>query len=133
MDRTPHNSQNRRTLVAGRSSRSHHATRLLVVFAFALGGVAFALAGPVRPAAAAVTVHVMNCSASGAGSLRDAVANASSGDTIVFDQDCTIVLGAPSSAIQINTTLTIDGSGHSIVLSGSGATTILENNSTLTV
>ena len=133
MSRTPHSSQ-RGALAAAPTTRSLPAARTLVSLALALVGVAFALAGPVHPAAASVTGHVTNCNASDAGSLRGTVASASNGDTIVFDQNCT---GASKilllTAIVINSTLTIDGSGHDVVVSGGGATTILEVGGTLTV
>src|SRR6478672_3285425 len=89
--------------------------------------------GFVAPAFAA-TGHVTNCNNSGSGSLRDTVAAAASGDTIVFDQDCTganqIVL---SSAIFISPNITIDGTGHDIVLSGNDAVRIFATATSATV
>jgi hypothetical protein len=72
----------------------------------------------VTPAKAANTV-VTNNADSGPGSLRNAIANASSGDTITFDDDYTITL---ASELQIiNKTLTITGAGHHITISGNNA------------
>jgi hypothetical protein len=82
-----------------------------------------AMAGSVQPAMASTTDHVTTCAASGAGSLAAVVSSAAAGDTIVFDQDCSgsnvILLSSP---ITISKSLTIDGSGHTIVLDG-GSTT----------
>ena len=48
-------------------------------------------------------------------SLRDAIALAANGDTITFDGDFTIYL---TSTLTIDKHLTIDGSGHTITVSG---------------
>jgi len=63
----------------------------------------------------AATITVTSAADSGAGSLRDAITNAASGDTIIFGGDYTIYL---ASTLTINKSLTIDGTGHSIVISG---------------
>ncbi|MHB8646782.1 MAG: choice-of-anchor Q domain-containing protein [Thermomicrobiales bacterium] len=71
----------------------------------------------------AATDHVKNCAASGPDSLASVVAGATAGDLVVFDLDCTS--GSPillASAITINSDLTIDGSGHIVVVSRGGAT-----------
>ena len=65
--------------------------------------------------AAGATITVTNGNDSGAGSLRDAIALAGKGDTIVFDGDYTITL---DSQLVITQNLTIDGSGHEVILSG---------------
>lgn len=84
-------------------------------------------------AGAATTWHVMNCDPSGVGSLADTVAGASSGDSIVFDQNCAgltpIVLAAPI-AISGGMALTIDGSGWTIVINGGDATRLFTVDST---
>lgn len=77
--------------------------------------------------AAPVTRHVTSCNAAGGGSLADIVATvAQSGDTIVFDQNCTI---AVSATINIPSTkdLTIDAltGNRTVMLDGGGTTQIL--------
>jgi adhesin/invasin len=104
------------------------AARGLVALAALLVTIAVVSSGGlVTPARAATTWHVTNCNDTGSGSLRDMVTTqAADGDTIVFDQDCTganqIVL---SSGILISPNITIDGTGHDIVLSGNDAVRIL--------
>jgi hypothetical protein len=61
----------------------------------------------------AATITVTTDATSGAGSLPDAIANANAGDTIVFDNDYTIV-GMASQIIEIDN-LTIDGEDNTIV------------------
>lgn len=70
---------------------------------------------PVQPAYAA-TITVTNNNDSGAGSLRQAIADAASGDIITFNGDYTITL--TSDMLDIDKTLTIDGSGHTITIDG---------------
>jgi len=72
--------------------------------------VAVVLASGVQFSARADTITVVNTNDSGAGSLRQAVADASPGDTIVFDlaYPATISLGG---TIDITKTLTISGPG----------------------
>lgn len=78
---------------------------------------------------AAITVNVSNCGTvvvtnaddSGAGSLRQAVADACLGDTITFADAFTILL---DSAIALDQALTIDGAGQSVVLNGQDTTRI---------
>ena len=108
--------------------------RGLLALVFATAALSFGASA--KPALAA-PVTVTNCADSGNGSLRDAVTNASSGDTIVFDQDCTgpsaIVL---SSAISISgTTLTIDGTSDAVTISGNDSTRIftIQSSATLTL
>jgi len=50
--------------------------------------------------------------------LREAIAAASNGDTISFAGDYTILL---SSELTINKTLTMDGAGHTVTVSGNNA------------
>ncbi len=91
------------------------------------------------------TITVTNTADSGASSLRDAILNASSGDTISFSltYPATITL---SSTLDITTSLTINGPGpSSLAISGSPVSTgclcvtdggggiLLDNTSTLMV
>ncbi len=77
------------------------------------------LPGPAAPAAPAATLTVTNLNDSGAGSLRQAVIDAASGDTINFSVTGTITL--TSAQISINKDLTITGPG--VAISPSAATT----------
>ncbi|MGB8647349.1 MAG: Ig-like domain repeat protein, partial [Anaerolineae bacterium] len=63
----------------------------------------------------APTVVVANANDSGAGSLRDAIANVCAGGTITFAGDTTVT---PVSQLTVNKNLTIDGSGHTVIISG---------------
>ena len=67
----------------------------------------------------AATHTVTNNADSGASSLRAAIAAAGSGDTINFDNDYTITL---ASQLTISSSMTIDGAGHSVTVSGNHAT-----------
>ena len=68
----------------------------------------------VTPAHAA-TIAVTNANDSGAGSLRQAIADAVTGDTITFSGDFTIHL---ASALIIDWDVTIDGAGHTVTITG---------------
>jgi len=102
------------------------AFRLVVLLALVFA----ALASPPPARAASILVNVGDgsvnaCSTTGAGtcSLVDAItyANSNAGtDTITFDGDYTITLGA-FSLPNISTTMSIDGTGHSIVLDGNNS------------
>ncbi len=71
----------------------------------------------------ASTLTVTNTNDSGLGSLRDAIANAASGDTINFSTAGTITL---ASTLTINTSLTITGAGASnVAVSGNNAVQVL--------
>jgi hypothetical protein len=69
---------------------------------------------------------VANGNDTGAGSLRTAIASAASGETITFSGDTTVSLSSlaidnnpgknDDSALYINQNLTIDGSGHTVVI-----------------
>jgi hypothetical protein len=83
-------------------------------------------ASPPIPALAAI-LTVSNCNDSGSGSLRQAVLNATDGDTIQFSLDCPD--GAPitlASAISIDKNLTLSGQGRNITISGDNSTRIFE-------
>jgi hypothetical protein len=72
----------------------------------------------VTPAHAAM-LTVTNNLDSGPGSLRQAIADTASGDTITFDNDYTITLASELKII--NKTVTITGAGHHITISGNNA------------
>ena len=74
--------------------------------------------GNIFSLAEAAILVVQNSNDSGAGSLRQAVADASSGDVIIFDSDAVIRLSAGIRIEQKD--LTIDGNGHSVTISGNG-------------
>jgi predicted outer membrane repeat protein len=72
------------------------------------------------------TLTVTSALDSGPGSLRDTVASANSGDTIVFDPSLsgqTIIL---ASQIQLTQNLTIDGGANNITLSGGNTNRLFE-------
>jgi len=68
----------------------------------------------VMPARAA-TLTVINANDSGVGSLRQAIADAAAGDTIIFNGDMIIPL---ASELVISKNLTIDGTGRNVTISG---------------
>ncbi|MCL4823842.1 MAG: hypothetical protein KJZ57_06445, partial [Anaerolineales bacterium] len=73
------------------------------------------------------TIGVSNCDDSGAGSLRQAIADANSGDTINFSVDCPA--SAPitlASSLIISKAITVSGAGRDVVISGNNAVRILE-------
>ncbi len=75
------------------------------------------------------TLIVTNNADSGPGSLRQAVIDAVSGDTITFDNDYIITL---TSEILITKTLTIDGGEFEIIISGNDATHLFNVSGTST-
>jgi len=80
----------------------------------------------------AATLTVTNTNDSGAGSLRQAIADASSGDTITFSLTGTITL---ASKLSIDKSLTINGPGSgSLTISGNNSDRVFElTNATSTV
>lgn len=77
--------------------------------------------------ASAATVNVTNCNDAGPGSLRSAVAGATSGDTIDFalSPSCGVI-ALTSGTIKIGTDLTIEGPGSgALAVSGNNAHTVL--------
>src|SRR6185437_13920363 len=77
------------------------------------------LGGLVLPApavSAATTQHVTDCGDAGANTLRGVIGSAGAGDTIVFDQDCTITLATEPLTLTQN--VTINGTGHAVVVDG---------------
>jgi hypothetical protein len=78
---------------------------------------------PTGKVLAATTITVTNGNDTGAGSLRQVIADAGAGDTINFDGNYTIYL---ASTLVIDKNLTINGSGHTVVLHGSGSVGIFQ-------
>jgi hypothetical protein len=91
---------------------------------------ALVAAVPVGSVAAASTLHVTDCADSGTNTLRGLIASASAGDTIVYDQDCTTTL--TTGTLTISKNLTIDSSGHQVILDGNNAVTVLVINAGVT-
>ena len=81
--------------------------------------LAVLLAGLALPASAvhaATTWHVTSCADSGATTLRGRIGAAAAGDTIVFDQNCTITL--TTGTLTMTKHVTIDGTGHTVIVDG---------------
>jgi hypothetical protein len=74
----------------------------------------------------AATLMVMNNSDGGVGSLRATLASAAMGDTINFSADMTITL---ASTLTLSQNVTIDGSGHAVVVDGNHLVRVLVVNS----
>ncbi len=91
-------------------------TRLVLVLILVIGMVGVKPADSVLAASFIVT----NTNDSGAGSLRDAIFNASAGDTITFDPSLAGQTIALTSTLLIDKDLTMDGSGLSSRVSISG-------------
>ncbi|MBD1940724.1 DUF4347 domain-containing protein [Microcoleus sp. FACHB-68] len=73
------------------------------------------------------TITVTNNADTGAGSLRDAIATAQAGDTIVFDPSLAGQTITLSSQLNINKNLIIDGaSAAGVTISGNNATRVFE-------
>ena len=105
------------------SRRSFTRWLILLSFVFAL-----VFAGS-APAVRAATWTVTNANDSGAGSLRQAIINAASGDTITFTANYTITL---SSQLDISKNVTIDGETHHITISGNNAVRVFNVNAGIT-
>jgi hypothetical protein len=76
---------------------------------------------------------VQNCNPSGAGSLTDRIGAAQVGDTILFAVDCPNASPiAISSRMAISRTITIDGTGHVIVISGGNVSGLFAVNPNVT-
>jgi M6 family metalloprotease-like protein len=69
-------------------------------------------------------VLVTNSNDSGAGSLRQALLDVCTNGTVTFDNDYTIPL---STTLAINKNLTIDGTGHTVILDGQNTVRVLIN------
>ncbi len=97
---------------------------LRAVLAGSLVFVGVVLAMPAQIASAS-TQQVTNCNDSGPGSLRQAVLDAASGDTIDFPLSPTCSTIVLASTIDITTSLTIDGPGASgLAVSGNDASRV---------
>ena len=75
----------------------------------------------------AATLTVTNANDDGAGSMRQAIAGAGDGDTITFNADYAI---HALSTLTIDKSLTIDGSGHTVTISGDNARRVFTIQST---
>lgn len=109
---------------------------LIVAAIAALGLVTLTLKLASRRVHAATTITVTTTSDSGAGSLRQAIADAQSGDTINFDVNLTtpakIVL--TSGELVINNSITITGPGASLLtISGNNNSRVFSTASSTTV
>ncbi|HXP85893.1 MAG TPA: hypothetical protein VN841_14310 [Bryobacteraceae bacterium] len=87
-------------------------------------GVGLAILAVCAPAAFAGNIYVTNTNDSGPGSLRNAIAGAASGDTIVFNPKAirfpaTITVASP---LMISQNLTINGPGVSLLFISGGHT-----------
>jgi len=86
---------------------------------------------PVRPAYAA-TLVVTNTNDSGTGSLRQAIATASAGDTIIFDASLSGHTISLASTLTLSNSITIDGGGQSIIVSGNNSVQVMVINNGVT-
>ena len=75
-------------------------------------------------------IIVTSAADSGAGTLRQAIADVCAGGTITFDGDHTIPL---SSNLEIDKSMTISGAGHQVVISGQNAVRAFYLNGIITV
>lgn len=106
----------------------------LVTAVLLLGLAGFSSLVALSPVAGATTMTVTNCSDSGAGSLRQAIGNATSGTTIAFalSPACTTITLAGT--ITVSTSITIDGPGaSSLAVSGNNSTSVFQIDSGTTV
>jgi hypothetical protein len=89
---------------------------LLVLIGFLIGSlVTIPLVSPVPPVAAQATLEVTNGDDSGAGSLRQAIADAAAGDIITFADNVTTVT-LTSDQLTIDKDLTIDGGATGVTV-----------------
>src|SRR5258706_13164893 len=92
----------------------------------------FAIAVVLIPSSRAATITVTSTADSGAGSLRDAIATASSGDTINISVTGTVTL--TGGTLMISKSLTISGPGASdLAVSGNNEARVFTVNSGATV
>ena len=89
------------------------------------GSTSNAVAQVVRPTSIVVT----NADDSGAGSLRQAIADVAAGGAITFADDTTIFLG---STLTLDRNVTIDGGTHTVVVSGNGVVRVFAVNAGVT-
>jgi len=71
----------------------------------------------------ATTLTVTSNADSGAGTLRQAIASAATGDTIVFASDMTITLSSGSALTPVSN-IAIDATGHNVAVNGNRATRV---------
>ena len=88
------------------------------------GNVSALYSSPASVLVCLQAITVTNAHDSGAGSLRQAIQDICPGDTITFDADHSITL--TSGELVIPKTLTIDGTGHAIVVDGNKASRIFD-------
>jgi len=102
--------------------------RLIAVFGLLIGALAFGM-----PASAA-TVSVTTCNDSGSGSLRAAIGTAAAGDTITFATDCpaSAPIRLTTGTLTLSKGVTIDGTGHTVIVDGNNAVTVFTLNSGVT-
>ena len=98
-------------------ARSRRKLCLLIALVIALVGLGMWL--PITPSVKAATFTVATCNDT---SLRTAINNAASGDTVNFSCNGTIIL---SSTLNITKNLTLDGVGQSVSLSGNDTVEVL--------
>ncbi len=101
-------------------NRRHFRAASVAAVASILGLSTFGVLALSGRTAEAATVNVANCNDSGAGSLRAAIALASSGDVVSFSVTCSAASPITlDSTLSINQAITIDGPGAaSLVISG---------------
>lgn len=100
--------------------------RLTVRVAAAIRAVLMLIAAALLPLSAA-TITVSNTDDSGAGSLRQAIADAVSGDVIEFDSGVTGTIILTSGQLTINKSLTINGPGADVLaISGNNTSRVIQ-------
>lgn len=95
---------------------------IVTVALLAVNGGAAQAAGLARPQLQACAITVTNANDSGAGSLRQAIADLCDGGTITFNDSYHIIL---ASTLNINKNVMINGVGHNIVLNGNNAVQVI--------
>jgi hypothetical protein len=101
-----------------------------ILFLFTLLCAAIATMQSVHPA----TITVMNTNDSGAGSLRQALADANDGDTINFDVAVTGTITLTSGQLLVNDNVTVSGPGANVLaVSGNAASRVFVINPGKTV
>ncbi|MGI8855645.1 MAG: beta strand repeat-containing protein [Thermomicrobiales bacterium] len=91
---------------------------LLGLLAGALACLCWLNFTPPALVAAANTLHVTDCGDAGPTTLRGMIGSAGVGDTIVFDQNCTITLATGTGTLTLTKQVTIDGTGRTVTVDG---------------